>query len=681
MTGPKDLKYPPLATIRTPEITTATLANGIRISLMEDHELPIINGVALVHAGTALDPPARIGLGYITGALLRTGGTASKTPDQLDNLLETISGKIDSFAEETYTRIGFSGLRESGDELLALLKDVLTEPEFRQDKLEAVRAQVRTAIASRNQDPVQIASREFTGLVFGNDSPFGWLPQYDTVDRITRAEIRAYYRRYFVPANVTLALSGDFKTAEMKDSLEKLFASWKLPAQPAPEFPKVKDAPAHGLYLATRKEGTDTYFAIGHLGGRGADKDLAALQVMASVLNGPRGRLSAAARARTGATHQIQAAWIPGGDHPGLFQISGSTRTIQAQDVIRLILAEIEKIRTAEITEEELRTAREAQINALVFRFDSRAKLFANQVNYDLLGYPKDYLQQYQKSLQAVTRAEVLRVAKQHVDPARLTVVLVANPQNFSDPLEKLGMPVTPIDLTIPEAHPESVPTSDTSLAEGKQLLQKAQAAMGGAEKMATVKDFTSVAVYQLDPILPTIGGSKLTETDRWVAPMFFRQETVVPAGRVAAYTDGKLGWIQTPQGWGALQGTQLKQVQGDLFRTWFRLMLSDRIEGRTVNGVDANSIQVTDTTGQEVKIEFDPTSGLPTRVSYDTQQAIGAPLYTEDMYEDYRDVNGFKLPFKVTINQGGRKFADVTVSSYELNSGLKTTDLSRRPL
>jgi hypothetical protein len=90
--------------------------------------------------------------------------------------------------------------------------------------------------------------------------------------------------------------------------------------------------------------------------------------------------------------------------------------------------------------------------------------------------------------------------------------------------------------------------------------------------------------------------------------------------------------------------------------------------------------VQITDATGMEVKVEFDSESGLPRRVTYDTPQAIGAPLYTEDIYEDFREVEGLKLPFKVTINQSGRKFAEMGVGEYKLNSGLKPAELSRRP-
>jgi zinc protease len=679
---PKDLKYPPLRSIQPPAFTSSTLPNGMKLMLLEDHELPIVSGLAMVHAGTAMDPPDRIGLAATVGTLLRAGGTNAKTPDQLDNLLESMAASIESASDESGTKISFSTLKENLGTVLDVFREVLTQPEFRPDRVETARAQLRSSIASRNEDGAAIAQRELAGLIYGRENPYGWITQYATVDRIARKEAREYYARYFYPANTTLGIWGDFDSAQMKAAVEKEFAEWNVPAQPAPAPPKTPDPAAGGIYVAEKKEGTQTFFAAGQLAGKASDKDLAALQVAAAILgSGPKGRIPEKARARTGAPHEIRAVWRAAYDHAGLFEISGTTRNVTTTDVIRIVREEVQLIGTAEVTDQELNAARELLLNGMVFAYDTRAKLLARQMQLDFAGYPQDYLPQYQKAVQAVTRADVLRVAKQYLPADKLAIVVVGNPVMFAEPLEKLGGTVNRLDIGIPEPRVEPVVTTDATLAEGRALLQKAQAVMGGVQKLLAVKDYTQTGTYAIDPVVPNIGGAKVTEIDKWLAPTIFRQDSVLPAGRVAAYTDGRLGWISTPQGWGGLVGTQLKQVQGDLFRTWFRLMLSDLVEGRTVNAVDGTTIQISDAAGMECKVEFDSQSGLPRRVTYDTAQAIGAPLYTEDIFEDFREVEGIKLPFKITINQGGRKFADVSVKEYQLNSGLKQVELSRRPM
>jgi len=269
-------------------------------------------------------------------------------------------------------------------------------------------------------------------------------------------------------------------------------------------------------------------------------------------------------------------------------------------------------------------------------------------------------------------------VAKQYVKPAEVAVVVAGNPVMFGQPLAALGAPVYKIDLTIPEARLEAAETSEASLAQGKQLLLRAQQAAGGAERLAAVKDFTEVADFQIEA---SGGGMKVTQTNRWIAPTFFRQDSLLPSGNVSAYSDGRIGWIATPQGQGMLAGVQLKQVKGDLFRLYFRLMLSDRIEGRIVNAADSDTVEITDTTGELAKIEFDDATGLPRRLSYFTAQAAGEPIFTEDILEDFREIGGIKVPHKITISKGGKNFAEVTVKAYQLNSGLKQQDLNKKPI
>jgi len=161
-----------------------------------------------------------------------------------------------------------------------------------------------------------------------------------------------------------------------------------------------------------------------------------------------------------GVAYEIDADWGANYDRPGLFRISGSTKSASTADTFRAIQEEVQKIRAAEVTDEELSTAKQTALNGLVFAFDTKSKTLGRVLTYEYYGYPKDFIQQYQKALAAVTKADVLRVAKQRLDPASFTTVAVGNPKDFGKPLEALGGPVKIIDLTIPGAPKESVEDS-----------------------------------------------------------------------------------------------------------------------------------------------------------------------------------------------------------------------------
>jgi predicted Zn-dependent peptidase len=676
--SPKDLKYPPLGPIQSPKVESVTLPNGMKLYLLEDHELPLVNGSVWIRTGNLFDPPDKAGLAAITGMLLRMGGARAKTGEQLDEQLENIGAVVESSIGRTAGTVTFSALKESAGEALGVVKDVLAAPEFRQDKIDLARAQLRGSIARRNDDARVIAQREFEDILYGRDTPYGRLMQYATVARITRGDIQGFYKRYFFPKNVMLGVWGDFDAAQMKTRIEKLFSDWNVEQPPAPEFPAVRGTPAPGAYLAEKTDVQEAFFAAGQLGGEIREKDYPALEIMADILGGgSHSRLVERVRVKMGYANDIGAKWRADYTHPGIFSIAGSAKPFSTVDVIKAIQQEVDRIRTSEVTEEELQIAKDVALNRLVFAPDTRADTLQGMLAYEYYGYPKDFIQQHQKGLAAVTRADVLRVAKEHLNPGDFAIVAAGNPQSFAQPLEALGGPVNALDLTIPEPKQETAQADEASLAQGKQLLSRAQQAAGGVDKLAAVKDYTEVSDFQLDP---AAGGYRVKQTDRWIAPSYFRQDIEVPTGKISAYSDGKIGWIATPQGSGPLAGTQLKQLRGDLFRLYFRLLLSDRIEGRAVNAVEDNMVEIVDATGEIARVVFDAATGLPQRVQYELTQAKGAPVSVEDLYEDFRDVGGVKVPHRITINRGGKKFADMTVADYQVNSGLKLPELEKRP-
>jgi len=186
----KDLKFPPLRPIQIPKVASFTLPNGMKLYLLEDHELPIIHGVARVRTGNLFDPADKIGLATMTGMVMRTGGTKTKTGEQLDEQLENIAASVESDIGETTGSVSLSALKENTDEVLGVFKDVLTAPEFRPDKITLARTQLRGGIARRNDDARDVAEREFAAIVYGKDTPYGWDMEYATVDRITRADLQ-----------------------------------------------------------------------------------------------------------------------------------------------------------------------------------------------------------------------------------------------------------------------------------------------------------------------------------------------------------------------------------------------------------------------------------------------------------------------------------------------------------
>lgn len=672
----KDLKYPPLPQVKIPEPAQVTLSNGMRVFLLEDHELPLVRGLAMIRTGNLFDSSEKRGTSEIMASVMRSGGTKAKTGDQIDEELESLAASVESNMEESNASMSFSALKESSDAVLATFRDVMTQPEFRQDKIDLELSQYRSAIARRNDDASGIPGRELSAILYGRDNSYGWQIEYENLDRIKRDDLIQFYRRYYFPKNIMMAVYGDFSTAEMKDKLEKLFGGWKAEQPPVPAFPAVTAQPVPGVFLGEKSDVTQTFFAMGELGGTLRDKDYPVLEVAATILGGGfSSRLIQEIRTKLGYVYDVSAVWAAQYNHPGTFQIAGSTKSASTTDALVAIEKEIEKIRTTEVTERELEEAKQGTLNSFVFAFDSPAKTLGRVMRYEYFGYPKDFLFQYQKAVAAVTRADVLRVAKEHFAPEKLTIVAIGNPKEFGKPLSSLGK-ISALDLTVKEPKHETAQADAGSLARGKELLQRAQQAMGGADKIAAIKDETETAEMTMAPQ----AGMKIKQVNRYVFPGHLRQDQDVPGfGKVNVYTDSKTGWLVTPQGSGPMPPVVLRQAQGEAFRNLPRLILADRDASIKVNAVGPNTIEISAADNFSAQIEIDPTSGLPAKVMY-RETSGGGPASIEEKLSDWRDAGGIKVPFKIAIVQDGKDMGSVVVEDYKFNTGLKPEDLNKKP-
>ena len=698
----KDLKFSVLRQVQIPKVEETTLPNGMKVYLLENHELPLVRGLALVRTGNLFDPKGKIGLATVTGEVIRSGGTSAKSGDQMDEELENIAASVESQIGESFGSVSFSTLKERTAEVLATFHDVLTNPAFRQDKIDLLATQLHGSILRRNDDAHGIAQREFSEALYGLTTPYGWRMEHADVDNISRADVEAFYKRYFFPANVILAINGDFSATEMKATLEKLFADWTTKQPPVPEFPKVVSDPKPGIRFATKTDVTQTTFSIGHLAGTLNDKDYPALEVMADILGGGAfsSRLVQKVRTQLGYAYEISAFWGANYDHPGVFEITGSTKSATAVETLKAINDEVARIRTDLVTEQELQEAKDTVINGFVFNFDTPGKTLNRLLTYRYFGYPDDFIFQYQKAIQQVTRADILRVAKQYVDPSKFVTVAVGNPKDMKTPLTSLG-PVSEIDLTIPppaSAAPKAAPAPPRAEVEtpaaapapvavvpirpptpeaadkGKALLAKMLAAMGGEEKLAAVKDMTQKAELSL---AAGAGSLRATQTEMWLAPSKYREEDTLPFGKVITYWDGTGGWMSTPQGVGPIPPQEQAQLAFEMFRKWFPLALCAK-SGNCTIAESGGALLIADNRSNAIEIRLDPATSLPASETY---AQAGAPANKiVETFGEWQEASGVQLPRKITIVQNGKHFADIGVTDVALNQGLTLEQLSKKP-
>jgi zinc protease len=646
--------------------------------MLENHELPLVSGTALIRTGNLFDPADKKDLAAITGEVLRSGGTHAKTGDQIDQDLENVAASIESSIGESAGTLSFDCLKENSDQVLRVFHDFLTAPEFRQDKVDLAKTQARSEISRRNDDAHGIAEREFASILYGRDNSYGWEIEYSDIGHIQRQDLVNFYKRYYFPSNILLEIYGDFSTADMQAKLEQLFGDWKVTQPTIPAFPAVTAKPVPGVYLADKEDVTQTFIDVGHLGGELKDKDYPALVVAAEILGGGfSSRLFEDIRTTHGWAYSIGASWGAHYDHPGTFHISGSTQSAHTVDTIKAIRDEVDRMRANEVTDEELENAKNTVLNGFIFNFDRPSKTLNRLMQYEYYGYPRDFIFQYQKAIGAVTKADVLRVAKDHFRPQDFTYVAVGNSKAFGTPLTALATKIVPIDLSIPEPKTEAAKVDDQSLAKGKALLLTVQKALGGAEKLAAVKDLQYAANVEVQTPGGTNGpiGMKVKQVNSFLMPGFMRQEIELPFGKQQVYSDGASGWLAGMQGARNLPAPVLAQVRGEMFRQLTGLALSDRDTNRTVNYAGDGFLEISAKSGETARLKVDEKTGMPLVLAYqEGTQSV------EEEYSDWRDAAGLLLPFQLTVKQDGKKYADVKIEAYKINSGLTQEALSQKP-
>ncbi|MDJ0600178.1 MAG: pitrilysin family protein [Crocosphaera sp.] len=446
-----ELEFPPLPEISLPEYERYQLSNGIVVYLMEDHQLPLVKGNALIKTGSRLEPPEKVGLAEMTGTMMRLGGTQQHPANDINERLEQRAARVEVSIGTSSGSAGFNTLTEDLETVFNLFSEILQEPAFAPQLLTLVKTQQQGQIARRNDDPGDIASRELGKLIYGENSPYTRTTEYETINNITRDDIVTFHQKYVRPENLILGVVGDFEPTTMKSLIEKTLGKWQ-PSTPDPEIniPSAEQKQGQGVFFVNQPQLNQSNVLLGHLGGKFNSPDYPALAVVNGLFNGFGGRLYNNLRSRQGLAYSVYGYWSAAYDYPGVFLAGGQTASETTVQFIKSLTEEIERVQTTSIAPDELDYAKESILNSFVFKFENPGQTLSRLMAYEYYGYPQDFIFDYQKGVKATTIEDVQRVAQQYLKPENIVTLVVGNEQEINPSLSQLGQTVTPIDVTIP---------------------------------------------------------------------------------------------------------------------------------------------------------------------------------------------------------------------------------------
>jgi zinc protease len=449
----EQVPIPALRAFHPQEPRRVELPNGMVIFLQEDHELPLIDGTIRIRGGSLEEPADKTGMVAMYAEVWRTGGTQSKTGDELDDFLEAHAARVEAQESSDSTFLSWSSLKENFDQVFPVVLDLLEHPAFRQDKIELARQQFVSLIARRNDDLEEIASRESVKLAYGPDNPYARTPELYTVTAVTREDLLAWHQRTISPNNIIIGVTGDFDSAAMEQRLRQAFGN--MPQTTPVRPPQIAfHEPKPGINFIEKSDVNQSSITMVDLGIERRNPDYYAVEVMNQLFGGGfSSRLFANIRTRQGLAYSVGGGVGSAYDHPGITRIAMGTKSGSTAAGIEALRKEMTNLITGHVKEDEVKRAKDAILNSFIFEFDSKEKVLAERMRYEFYGYPADFLERFRAGIEKVTPADVDRVARKYIHPEKMAVLVVGNSKDFDHELATFGK-VNTIDITIPKAAP-----------------------------------------------------------------------------------------------------------------------------------------------------------------------------------------------------------------------------------
>ncbi|MBD3420933.1 MAG: hypothetical protein GF398_12505 [Chitinivibrionales bacterium] len=401
------------------------LHNGLQLYIARDTSLPVITIAGHVASGSLLDPPGKKGLAAFTTTMMRTGGTAQFSADDLDALIERLAIKLTIAAHESRIDFSMSFMPEFTDTALIILQQVLFKPAFEKNKIAKERSLLIEQIKHRFDTPSPILSAAYERAMYA-DAPNAQLTSIESVTSLSIKNMRQFHKRTFKTENMLLAVSGYFDKIKMQQRLEAIFPKARNAGRP--EFPDITVRPV-AKALIVHKPISQSYVRIGLPWIKRPHPDYYPMSILNTILGGGSftSRLSSKIRSDEGLTYSIYSSAQSNYTYQGTIFISFFTQMATTSKAIHLSIEEVGKLVAEGFTDKEFEDAKKVLIDGLPSMFRSPQDIVETYAWSEYYGRSEDHFRVYPEKITAITQNQVRKVAEKYLKPDRFTFVVVAD--------------------------------------------------------------------------------------------------------------------------------------------------------------------------------------------------------------------------------------------------------------
>jgi zinc protease len=439
--------------VQFPKPVEKTLANGLRVIVIDRPGTPLVAAQLLIKSGGEVDPPELAGLGNMTADLI-TKGTEKRSATQIAEAIEALGGSLDSSARWDASLVGVNVMSLEIGPALEILADVVRRPTFKDEEIERLRQQTLDDLTVELGEPGSIARYVAARIVFG-DAPYGQplsgTPQ--SIARINRNDFVKYHSRWYRPDNAILVLGGDIRAKAAFNLAQQYFGDWKKPDTPMPASTPAKPATAAEprVIVIDKPDAGQAAVLVARTGIDRKDPDYYRGIVTNSVLSGYSGRLNQEIRIKRGLSYGAGSS-LDTRRGVGPFIASAQTKNQSAAEVASLLLGEVGRLSTAPVPDIELTPRKAVVIGNFARNLETSSGLVSQIAALALYGINFDEINRYISNVQTITASDVQRFAGTRLDAKKTNIVIVGNAKEFLAELRKQYsqvevIPVAELDL------------------------------------------------------------------------------------------------------------------------------------------------------------------------------------------------------------------------------------------